>query len=79
MQIGHCVYGLPKLLVVQWLGLSMVRARDRDWIFSLPSCPHGLGADLAAARATQWAWHRKHVTTVTFTLMERRVVAQFYK
>ena len=32
------MHGLPKLLVVQWFGLSIVvrvrvRARDREWIF----------------------------------------------
>ena len=30
--------------------------------FVLPSWP---GAYLAGARTNQWAWHRKHVTTVT--------------
>ena len=33
-----CVHGLPKLFVVQWLGLSVTgrgrgRVRDREWIF----------------------------------------------
>ena len=31
----------------------------------LPAWP---GAYLAGARANQWAWHRKHVTTVTSML-----------
>jgi len=31
----------------------------------LPAWP---GAYLAGARANQWAWHRKHVTTVTSVL-----------
>ena len=33
--------------------------------FVLPSWP---GAYLAGACANQWAWHRKHVTTVTSIL-----------
>ena len=35
------------------------------------SCPHGLGP-CARASANQWAWHRKHVTTVTSALQVLR-------
>ena len=31
------------------------------------SCPHGLGPCVCAS-ANQWAWHRKHVTTITSAL-----------
>ena len=50
-----------------------VRARDRNgyiiaFIFSLPlSCLMAWGL-LRGALANQWAWYKKHVTTVTSVL-----------
>ena len=78
----NCVHGLPKLLVVYWLELSIVvrvrvRARNREWIsdcffffvlnWQTPlSC--WFDSYLGGARANQWAWYRKHMTIVTFVL-----------
>jgi len=39
--------------------------------FVLPSWP---GTYLAGARANRWAWHRKHVTTVTSVYTRTRSV-----